>query len=153
MNKRALTLPLLAATLLAQTRPATPPATNPSAPMVIATTEPAPRATRAQISRAKADIAIFITCLDPFQVDTGRYPTTAEGLDALLHGPATLPGKTWKGPYIQKIPNDPWGHPYLYTSPGTHNPTSYDLSSNGPDNLPNTPDDLTNFPPTTAPTK
>lgn len=54
--------------------------------------------------------------IELYKLDVGRYPTTQEGLDALVHAPANITG--WNGPYIKgNLPNDPWGKPYAYTSP------------------------------------
>ena len=79
---------------------------------------------------AKAQIELLGQTLDHFRLDVGRYPTTQEGLNALV----TNPGITnWDGPYLKKsdVPNDPWGKPYAYQSPGTHG--EYDLYSYGLD--------------------
>lgn len=68
-----------------------------------------------------------------YRIDTGSYPTTEDGgLMALLNQPASKQGK-WKGPYIEKLPEDPWGNPYQYKYPGTKNSDGYDLWSLGPD--------------------
>src|SRR5688572_341440 len=67
-------------------------------------------ATIAEISHIKSALATF-------EVDNGRYPTTEEGLDALVYMPAGLE-HFWRGPYIEKIIEDKWGHAYAYTSPG-----------------------------------
>lgn len=68
-----------------------------------------------------------------YRIDTGSYPTLEDGgITALLNAPAGKQAK-WKGPYIEKIPEDPWGRPYEYKYPGTKNPDSYDLWSLGPD--------------------
>ena len=71
------------------------------------------------------------TSLDVFYLDNGRYPTSSEGLQALVQKPGDTPG--WSGPYIKGsgVPNDPWSHPYFYKSPGVAAP--FDLSSAGPD--------------------
>lgn len=67
-----------------------------------------------------------------FKLDTGSYPTSAEGIASLFTAPAGRAAK-WRGPYIKKIPLDPWGKEYQYRSPGTRNPGSYDLFSLGRD--------------------
>lgn len=82
---------------------------------------------------AKAQIELFGSALDEFRLDTGRYPTMEEGLNALRVKPEGL--EKWAGPYLPKaIPRDPWGNEYVYTSPGEHNP--YDLQSYGRDGEP-----------------
>ena len=70
--------------------------------------------------------------LDLYHLEVGRYPTTQEGLVALVEKPATA--SNWNGPYLKKkdIPNDPWGNPYRYESPGKNG--MYDLYSYGADN-------------------
>lgn len=72
--------------------------------------------------------------LDLFLLETGRYPSTSEGLDALVKAPPGL--SRWNGPYLKKayVPKDPWGFDYRYKSPGDHGP--YDLFSLGADNKP-----------------
>ena len=68
-----------------------------------------------------------------YRIDCGSYPTSADGgLVALLNQPSSKQGK-WKGPYIEKLPDDPWGNPYQYKYPGSRNPNGYDLWSTGPD--------------------
>jgi len=98
------------------------------------------RTSDAKKNAAKSDISTIVSQLEQFFLDTGRYPTTEEGLPALLTAPSsegtdgatTLSG--WKGPYLNKLPKDPWGNDYVYESPGTVNTDSYDLLSYGADN-------------------
>ena len=80
---------------------------------------------------AKIQIASFSSALDLFYLDAGRYPSSAEGLDALAQRPGGL--NSWNGPYLKGsvVPKDPWGHPYLYRAPGEHGP--YDIISYGAD--------------------
>jgi general secretion pathway protein G len=83
---------------------------------------------------AKVQIQSIATALELYKVDTGRYPTSSEGLKALVEAPT---GSTvWSGPYLTKkeVPADPWGRPYAYRSPGQHGP--FDISSLGADNQP-----------------
>jgi general secretion pathway protein G len=105
------------------------------------------RSKDAQIGAAKGQIAGFETALDNFEVDCGRYPTTAEGLEALRTQPSGVKG--WKGPYMKKdIPMDPWEHSYGYRSPGQHSgnsAASYDVWSNGPDGSEGTDDDISSW--------
>ncbi len=82
---------------------------------------------------ARTQLAILETALDQFRLDTGRYPTTQEGLQALQVNPGNLNG--WAGPYLKKdVPRDPWGNAYQYKSPGDHG--EYDLWTFGADNAP-----------------
>jgi general secretion pathway protein G len=80
-----------------------------------------------------ASIAGIKLALDAFEVDNSRYPTTAEGLMALVDQPAGL--TNWHGPYVerQQIEKDAWDHPFVYRYPGTRNPNGFDVSSMGPD--------------------
>jgi len=82
---------------------------------------------------AQAQIEMLGTALDMFRLDVGRYPDSAEGLDALRDEPSGV--EKWSGPYLPKsVPLDPWTRPYEYSSPGEHG--DYDLSSNGADGTP-----------------
>ena len=83
--------------------------------------------------------------LDMFKQENSHYPSGTNGLNDLITKP---PGATNWDPYISLKDNkflDPWGHPYLYISPGLHNTNSYDLSSAGPDGIPGTQDDIKNW--------
>jgi general secretion pathway protein G len=87
----------------------------------------------AKLKTAKAQIELFGTAFDALRLDVGRYPTSEEGLKALREKPSGM--EAWKGPYLPKeIPNDPWGKPYIYKSPGEHG--DYDLMSYGLDGAP-----------------
>jgi general secretion pathway protein G len=68
---------------------------------------------------AKQQIAMLSTAVELFRADVGRYPTTQEGLEALIKKPESVPDNLWKGPYIKgnKLPLDPWGNPYHYFGP------------------------------------
>jgi general secretion pathway protein G len=72
------------------------------------------------------------TPLMTYRVHMGGYPTTEQGLEALRSKPSE-DATNWKGPYVKKLPNDPWGNPYQYRYPGEKNPGSYDVWSLGPD--------------------
>jgi general secretion pathway protein G len=92
---------------------------------------------------SRMQVEELIATISAFASDTGRYPTSAEGLDALVHNPGNQ--KDWKGPYPKKmVPNDPWGRAYIYLCPGMRNPDYYDLWSNGSDGIEGTEDDITN---------
>jgi general secretion pathway protein G len=97
-----------------------------------------------RLAAAKADITALGMALDAFEVDCGRYPTAAEGLQALVAQPAGGV-KGWGGPYLKALPKDPWGNAFKYVCPGVHNPQGYDLSSLGPDGKDGTPDDIGNW--------
>ncbi|MHC4712038.1 MAG: type II secretion system major pseudopilin GspG [Planctomycetota bacterium] len=102
------------------------------------------RSVQARITAARTDIANLEVALDAFEVDTGRYPTTQEGLGPLLEQPDDV--TEWHGPYIKRgIPKDPWGNPYVYKCPGQHNETSYDLYSYGPNGREGGDDDIDNW--------
>ena len=93
------------------------------------------RSEQARKTAARTDIESNIsTALDLYRMDVGQYPTTEQGLSALVTAPTASPVPAqWNGPYLKKkrVPKDPWGREYVYVSPGTHNPESYDLSSLG----------------------
>jgi general secretion pathway protein G len=96
----------------------------------------------ARVAASKADINSNISvALDLYELDNGRYPTTEEGLGALISKPASA--VKWKGPYLKREPLDPWGRKYIYRSPGDHNP-DYDLYSYGLDGVEGG-DDVTNW--------
>ena len=84
-----------------------------------------------RVKTAKLQIESFGSSLDLFYLDNGRYPTTSEGLDALVERPTGV--EVWNGPYIKggKVPSDPWGHPYQYHSPVENAP--YEIVSYGSD--------------------
>jgi general secretion pathway protein G len=81
---------------------------------------------------AKVQIESLSSALELFKLDTGRYPTSSEGLRALVEAPSGV--TSWNGPYLTKrdVPNDPWGRPYNYRFPGQNGP--FDIFSLGADN-------------------
>ena len=91
------------------------------------------RSDQARVAAAKADIDVNIpTALKLYELDNGFFPTTEQGLKALLKKPSSTPTpQNWNGPYLEKSPIDPWGRPYQYQSPGTHRPHDYDVYSQG----------------------
>ncbi|HYD83116.1 MAG TPA: type II secretion system major pseudopilin GspG [Opitutus sp.] len=84
--------------------------------------------------------------LTSYRIHMGDYPSTAEGLQALIAAPGNRAGQ-WHGPYLQdgRVPLDPWGEPYGYRYPGTKNKTGYDAFSKGPDRTEGTADDIGNW--------
>jgi general secretion pathway protein G len=88
---------------------------------------------KSEVKTAQAQIDAFGKALDQYRLDTGHYPPTDLGLNALVIRPTNEP--KWVGPYLAKaVPNDPWGRPYQYKSPGDHG--DYDLWSLGKDGQP-----------------
>ena len=94
------------------------------------------RPDEAKIAKARHDIQTIETALDLYKLDTGVYPTTDQGLQALVLFPTSEPvPRNWRaGGYIKKLTNDPWGHPYQYLNPGEH--SEIDIFSYGADNQP-----------------
>jgi general secretion pathway protein G len=85
----------------------------------------------ARVTAARADIAALMQALKLYRLDNGVYPTAAQGLAALAQKPTTSPvPANWK-PYIEKLPNDPWGRPYGYAQPGVKG--EVDVYSHGAD--------------------
>lgn len=88
---------------------------------------------KSEIKAARAQIDALEKALDQYRLDTGRYPTTEQGLGALVMRPSDEP--KWQGPYLRRdVPQDPWGKPYQYRNPGEHN--EFDLYSLGKDGQP-----------------
>ena len=86
---------------------------------------------KSEVTIAKAQIEAFEKSLDTFRLDVGRYPTTEEGMAALMVAPPAAAAK-WNGPYLKKgIPQDPWGHAYVYRAPGAK--AEYEIVSTGKD--------------------
>ncbi len=91
---------------------------------------------QARISKAKQDIQAIRTALDMYRLDNYQYPSTDQGLRALVERPSGSPeARNWKqGGYLERLPNDPWGNPYQYLSPGQHG--EVDVFSYGADGRP-----------------
>ena len=87
-----------------------------------------------KVKAARIQIESFSSALDLFYLDNGRYPSSSEGLPALVQRPAN--SASWNGPYLKtgSVPTDPWGRPYLYRSPADHAP--YEIASYGPSGEP-----------------
>ena len=107
------------------------------------------KGTQARVKATKSDIEVAIPmALDMFEIENGGYPTTDQGLKALISKPdsGVGSGDSWNGPYLKKkvVPTDQWGNPYLYVSPGVHNTESFDLYSHGADGK-ESEDDITNW--------
>ena len=92
------------------------------------------RPDEARIIKAKQDIRVLQSALDLYKLDNYRYPSTDQGLEALVQRPTTTPEPPrWKeGGYIDRLPKDPWGQPYQYLSQGQHGPVDiYSLGTDG----------------------
>jgi general secretion pathway protein G len=100
---------------------------------------------KSEIKTTRAQIDAFEKALDQYRLDTGHYPSSEQGLGALVTRPENEP--RWGGPYLKKsVPDDPWGNKYVYRSPGEHN--EFDLLSYGKDGRPGGADeaaDITNW--------
>lgn len=103
------------------------------------------RSKQAKVTAAGTQIAQIEVALDAFEIDLGRYPTTSEGLRALIDKPAS-DSEGWQQPYLKRaVPKDPWGSEYQYRYPGNYNEDGYDLYSFGPDRKMGGDDDITNW--------
>jgi len=113
----------------------------------LAVTAYGPVRKQANVKAARAQIGVFESALGLFQVNIGDYPQTDQGLEALREAPSDLNNPDdWAGPYLQKpVPNDPWGQPYQYEYPGTHDEHMPDIWSMGPDMQDGTDDDVGNW--------
>ncbi len=99
---------------------------------------------RGKEKRVKMDVNTLTSALRTYEMDAGFVPTTAQGLDALVHEPSTAPKpKRWK-PSMKKNIQDPWSRDYQYRQPGTKNPESFDIWSFGPDGI-ESADDIGNW--------
>ncbi|MFZ1390705.1 MAG: type II secretion system major pseudopilin GspG [Dokdonella sp.] len=89
----------------------------------------------ARITRVKQDVQGVMTALNLYKLDNFRYPTSEQGLQALVAKPSGQPdAPNWKGPYLDRLPKDPWNQPYLYQQPGQHG--EVDVYSYGSDARP-----------------
>src|SRR5437667_7314672 len=95
----------------------------------------------ARDTRVRADIQAISTQLKLYESMNGFYPTTEQGLQALVTQPTTDPQPQRWYQLFKEMPKDPWNNNYLYYSPGRKNPNGFDLYSAGPDRTPDTADD------------
>lgn len=93
----------------------------------------------AKIDAGNIQIKNIADALDLYKVKFNRYPTTAEGLEALTNPP------NGKKPIMETIPKDPWAQDFIYVCPGSHNPSKFDIQSKGDDGQADTDDDLKNW--------
>jgi general secretion pathway protein G len=95
-----------------------------------------PNVDKAKVNKAKQDIQSLGLALDEFYLDNSKYPTSEQGLTALVTQPTDPTIRHWKpGGYVQRVSKDPWGNDYLYVYPGTHG-KAYDLLTLGADGQP-----------------
>lgn len=94
------------------------------------------RPDQAKIVKAKQDVMAIENAMDLYKLDNGFYPTTEQGIKALVKKPASSPvPENWEsGGYLKRLPLDPWGHPYHYLNPGKH--SDIDVFTYGADNQP-----------------
>jgi general secretion pathway protein G len=98
------------------------------------------RVDEARITKVKGDVQMLETALSMYRLDTARYPTTQQGLMALVTKPEDPTVRNWKpGGYLSRVSKDPWGNEYRYVYPGTKG-REYDLYSLGPDGQEGSPD-------------
>ena len=103
------------------------------------------RQEHANIDITRGSIAGIEQALQMYQLDhQGAYPSSREGLQSLVQRPGKN-DKRWRGPYLQKLPFDAWGNPFIYISPGKRNTGGYDIVSMGADRRQGTDDDIGNW--------
>ena len=95
----------------------------------------------AKDTAVRMDVQSIGTQLNTYEAMNGFYPTTEQGLQALVIRPENEPRPTRWYQFFNDVPKDPWGMPYIYRCPGTKHPDKYDLYSAGPDRIPDTGDD------------
>ncbi len=92
------------------------------------------RVSHARSDRARVDIENLSNALEQYKLDNQDYPTTEQGLEALVRKPSTSPEPAgWLGRYIKELPKDPWGSPFYYECPGRHNEDGFDVWTFGKD--------------------
>jgi general secretion pathway protein G len=103
---------------------------------------------KAKVDQTNLYVKALSSALELYQAHVGRFPTTEQGLNALLNPPSDLPNPAkWSGPYLKDnaATEDPWGNPYQYVCPGTRTRDGFDVWSLGPDGADNTEDDIGNW--------
>lgn len=92
------------------------------------------RPEQARVVRAQQDIVAISNAMDLYKLDNGQYPTTDQGIAALVTQPTSEPAPQDWHQYLKQVPTDPWGNPYIYANPGVHG--EIDISSYGPTGKP-----------------
>lgn len=101
------------------------------------------RSKKAKIQAARAHINSIKTALGTYEVATGSFPTSAEGIKALVERPASVPENDWEKT-LERVPKDPWGEDFIYVCPSAHG-GDYDVMSKGPDRQEGTADDINSW--------
>ena len=101
------------------------------------------RTQKAKVRATESQLANFKVAISAFEIESGRFPRTDEGLEALAEKPSDIDEWTQQMEYI---PDDPWGNSFVYTYPGRNNPNGFDLYSLGPDEQLDTADDIHHIP-------
>jgi general secretion pathway protein G len=102
------------------------------------------KAKKARIMSTQANMKTIDTALSQYEMNVGAFPSSEQGLQALIKCPSDVPEDDWDSAYLKDLPKDAWKQPYIYKSPGEHN-QEYDLYSTGPDRQEDTEDDIKNW--------
>lgn len=102
----------------------------------------APIGDAAKLQRVKSDISSIGVTLDTYKLNARQYPTTSQGLEALVTKPTTTPKPRIWTKLLKEVPPDPWLEPYLYRNPGKKDPSTYEIYTKGPDRQEGTDDDM-----------
>ena len=102
---------------------------------------------KAKVVATQNQIDSFMRALDIYKLDNNAFPSTEQGLEALIVRPRGVALPNWKGPYLDPpvVRLDPWGHAYIYKFPGVKIPNGYDLYSPGPNGVEGDDDDIGNW--------
>ena len=96
----------------------------------------------AKLRQVESDFKSFESALAMYKLNAGNFPTTQQGLNALVEKPTSTPGPRRWVQVMSRIPNDPWGQPYIYRFPGKKRANEFEIISKGPDGMENTGEDL-----------
>jgi general secretion pathway protein G len=102
------------------------------------------RSKKARVMATRATIKSLETALQTFEMNVGTFPTTEQGLEALIKCPSDVPEEDWDSSYLRIVPKDTFGQEFIYKCPGENN-EDYDLYSKGPDRSEDTEDDIVNW--------
>ena len=102
------------------------------------------KAKKARILSTRANMKTIANALAQFEMNVGTFPSSEQGLEALIKCPSDVPEEDWDSSYLREVPRDAWKQTYIYKCPGEHN-QDYDLYSKGPDRQEDTEDDIKNW--------